>query len=89
MSSQKERLEKLEKGYVEQKNDVEALLKVVEELERERAIEKEVERVISNEKSGAFKYFIELFKLIAILITLAVGGDKAIESHPWITEIFK
>ena len=89
MSSNRERLEKLEKDHETLKSDYVELLEVVDKMERDKAIQQEVERVINSEKSGAFKYFIDIFKIGAGIIVIAISGDKAIQSHPWIAEIFK
>jgi hypothetical protein len=89
MLSSKERLEKLEKDHETLKDDYEALLGAVEQIERDKAIKKEVERVLTNEKSGLFKYFLEIIKIGAGIILILISGDKAIQSHPWIAEIFK
>ena len=89
MSSQSERLEKLEKESKTLKDDYIKLIESVENMERDKAIQLEVERVLNNEKSGGFKYFFEIFKIGAGIVLIAIGGDKAIESHPWITEMFK
>lgn len=61
----------------------------VRKIEQEREIEREVERVISSQKAGLFKYFLDGLKIIAALILLTTAGDQVLDQYPWIKDLVK
>lgn len=75
MPSSKERIDDLEER--------------LQAIEQEKAIAKEVERAINNQKSGLFKYLLEMIKILIAIGILSTAGDKALDKYPWISELIK
>ena len=75
MPSSKERIDELEKR--------------LKTIEQEKAIAKEVERAINNQKSGLFKYLLEMIRILMAIAILTTVGDEALDKYPWITDLIK
>jgi phage regulator Rha-like protein len=75
MPSSKERIDELEKR--------------LKAIEQEKAIAKEVERAINNQKSGLFKYLMEMIRILMAIAILTTVGDEALDKYPWITDLIK
>lgn len=71
------------------KDRLDALEKKLGEIETEKAIEQEVERAINNQKSGLFKYILEILKILVAIGILTTAGDKALTKYPWIQDLTK
>lgn len=75
MPSSKERIDELEKR--------------LKKIEQEKSIAREVERAINNQKSGLFKYLLEMIRILMAIAILTTVGDEALDRYPWITDLIK
>jgi uncharacterized protein (UPF0147 family) len=75
MPSSKERIDELEER--------------LKKIEQEKVIAREVERAINNQKSGLFKYLMEMIRILMAIAILATVGDEALDKYPWITDLIK